>query len=72
MLTLQSQLRDRFYCETDIQLDPTTDDWKAYALWLEELAVDKLNAEATLEAHVLREAIYQVTDLLDKAVTRRV
>ncbi len=70
MINLKTTLRDRFYGETDIQLDPTTDAWKVYALWLEQLAVERLNAEAISEAHVLREAIYQATDLLDKAVTR--
>jgi hypothetical protein len=56
MTTLIEQIRER-------------SNWKAYALWLEELAVERLNAEALAEAHVLREAIFQATDLLKSVGT---
>ncbi len=64
-----SELRTRFECETDIKIDPSIEDWKAYALWLESGVVDKLNQEAIAENQKLRDAFYQVTDILDRAVT---
>ncbi len=72
MENIQVVLRERFFCETDIKLDPTPDDWRQYALWLEKDAVTRLNAEAMAENALLRDAFFHVTDLLDATLTRRV
>ncbi|MEK7298417.1 MAG: hypothetical protein AAB066_00845 [Candidatus Margulisiibacteriota bacterium] len=72
MATLKTTLRERFYCETDIKVEATSEDRKAYATWLEALAVSRLNAEAIAKNDLLRDVISKAVDALDEAVTCRV
>ncbi len=65
-------LRDQFYCETDIRLEPTSEDWKQYALWLEKDVATRLNAETMAENTLLRNAFFHVTDLLESTLTQPV
>jgi hypothetical protein len=53
-------------------LDPTSDDWRHYALWLEKDVASRLNAETMAENTLLREAFFHVTDLLDATLSRPV
>ena len=67
-----TELRTRFECETDIKLDPTPEDWKQYATWLEKEVETRINAEAISENHLLRDTFFQVSDLLEQTLTRLV
>jgi hypothetical protein len=69
---IERTLRDQFYCETDIRLEPTSEDWQQYALWLEKDVATRLNTEAIAENDLLRNAFFHVTDLLESTLTRPV
>jgi hypothetical protein len=61
------ELRLLFEIQTDKRAEKHH--WKAYAEWLEQLALEKLNNEAIAENAKLRDAYFEVMDILDNAVT---
>lgn len=61
------ELRERFYSETNIDLD-LLQNWEPYAKWLESLAVLKINTEVMNENKVLRDAFFEVSDILEQAL----
>ncbi|MFA5879986.1 MAG: hypothetical protein WC860_07420 [Candidatus Margulisiibacteriota bacterium] len=66
------ELRLRFEAETDIQIDEKLLDWKPYAIWLENLAIQQVNNEIITENNKLREAYWKVIDLLDNILAKRI
>lgn len=65
------EFRLRFEAETDIEKLKTIHDWKRYASWLEVLAYKKINSELVKENYKLRQAFYDVIDILDINLTSR-
>ena len=61
------ELRLLFEMHTDKRVEKPH--WKAYAEWLEMLAMENLNNEAISENARLRDAYFEVMDILDRAVT---
>ena len=68
----QQELRLRFEAETDIVVNQKTKDWRAYALWLENLNIKKINDELVQENEKLRNAFYAAMDILEVGLVSRV
>jgi hypothetical protein len=67
----QQELRLRFEAETDIVVNQKTKDWRAYALWLENLNIKKINDELVQENEKLRNAFYEAMDILEVGLVSR-
>ncbi len=61
----KERLRLAFEAETDIVIDAYPQDWKKYAEWLENLAIEKLNNEVIKENELLRNAMQKAMSTLD-------
>lgn len=61
----KEKLRLRFQAETDVVIEPDSEDWKQYAEWLENLAIKKLNNELVKENELLLKKIQKAMDALD-------
>lgn len=61
----KEKLRLRFQAETDVVIEPNSEDWKQYAEWLENLAIKKLNNELVKENELLLKKIQKAMDALD-------
>ena len=59
------ELRLNFEAETDLEIKPHFKQWRKYALWLENLQIQKLNREIISENKKLRRAFYKVVDILE-------
>ena len=61
----KEKLRLTFEAETDIVIEAYPEDWKKYAEWLENLAIEKLNNEVIKENELLRNAMQKAMKALD-------
>ena len=61
-------LRKQFEAETDIKMVPQPIDWKTYAEWLENLAIDELNKKAIEKNQLLRNVIHKTIDYLQDEI----
>ncbi len=68
MLEGKKMLRQRFQAETDVEMEPEPQDWQQYALWLEHLALNELNAELIEENEFLRDAMKNAFSILDEGI----
>ncbi|MFA5878779.1 MAG: hypothetical protein WC860_01245 [Candidatus Margulisiibacteriota bacterium] len=70
MKSLRNELRLQFYAQTDIEIyaKAKRQDWQNYALWLENLAIEKLNQDIILENKKLREAFCKAQDILESGL----
>ncbi|MFC1617547.1 hypothetical protein ACFL2K_04945 [Candidatus Margulisiibacteriota bacterium] len=66
------ELHQQFEAETDIIIEPNSEDWKKYANWLEKLAIAKMNNAVIKEKNHLRKTLYLMSDMIEKGVSDRV
>ncbi|MFA5879016.1 MAG: hypothetical protein WC860_02460 [Candidatus Margulisiibacteriota bacterium] len=72
MKNIIEELHQQFYAETNIEISVEDNDYcslQIYAQWLENLTIDKLNKDMILENKNLRNAFYQVMDILENGLT---
>jgi hypothetical protein len=71
MKARRDMLRQRFYAETDVEIDPVPTDWEQYALWLEHLVISELNNELVQENELLRIKMENAREILEQGIIGR-
>ena len=61
----KEKLRLAFEAETNIVIEAYPEEWKKYAKWLENLAIEKLNNKIIKENELLRNAMQKAMSALD-------
>ncbi len=61
----KERLRLAFEAETDMEIETYPRDWKKYAEWLENLAIENLNNDVIKENELLRNAMQKAMSALD-------
>ena len=61
----KEKLRLAFEAETNVVIEAYPEDWKKYAKWLENLAIEKLNNEVIKENELLRNVMQKAMSALD-------
>ena len=64
----KQKLRLRFQAETDVVIEPYSEDWKQYAEWLENLAIKELNNEIVKENELLLRKIREAMNALEEGI----
>ena len=64
----KQKLRLRFQAETDVVIEPDSEDWKQYAEWLENLAIKELNNEIVKENELLLKKIREAMKALEEGI----
>jgi len=78
-----NELRLQFYAQTNIEIKneqsksckdakPCASTWQKYAIWLENFQAAKLNQQVLQENNLLRNTIYEVLDILETSITKRI
>jgi len=67
----KEKLRGDFYAKTDISVNIEPENWQKYAEWLENLTVEKMNAEILYRYNRLYEKVEMIIDVLDKSLSER-
>ncbi len=62
----KQKLRLFFQAETDVVIEPNSEDWKQYAEWLENLAIKELNNEIVKENELLQKKIREAMNILEE------
>ncbi len=65
MQETKEKLRQTFEAKTNVVIEAYPEDWKQYAKWLENLAIEKLNNDVIKENEMLRNVIQKAMSALD-------